>query len=894
MMIRRTLLILSAVLALLMASGAALLTGGQLAQTINWLLPTGWQVEIPEPLSTEWERATLPHFSLSYQQCPLLQVDHFKLQWSEPQQLSLANATLDYHCLQSLPSSDGQSETSPDAIQTILALLPDGEVVVEQLAWANLPVEMPQHLKPLLETPSEIRFAKNDEKLTAFIHQQAVRLEANFANGQLSAKIDYRPSEQEKYQLVLSADMGSDIMQLPKTLQAELSSSQLGTANLSWQANPAGNLQGNLKIQSQLQPENQLNFPFTFDYQSIMIEQGQFDWLVEQEIALRGFFTGKITPNRFVPNEFFPIKTALRLSLLSENDRGKGNVVLNSPDGEWLAERFNLPINIHGNVKQGNFILYSAVPLAVNGTYSDPTLRFLPSALLRMTGKERFLTIDDLRFPLAGIRVDKNGINGRLQAIFRGESPDFKQIELHLDGYAKDFKAGTGFINAEPTSSVSDRWQWRFWGGSTVNALNSRAKIAGRGDWQGIDIQLSEFSGQLDKVRQNGVKIPEVALNLLEPIRYRYPYNQLTGGLELTTNKVEFTYGGALEQPTAALNFSGELENLNLKGEVSAGKLGPIRLFARRTLAQEASHLAGKLYWLEQPANVFQSLFPFRSNWLITHGAIRGETAFSINAKTGLVAGGHFAIRNGAISLPNGELKGIEFSLPYQYKNNEFDIGVKKALDVRIAEINVGIPIRNAQMKVQGHYPYSRKRPLFLRQLSFDLLGGNLSVESLALPQRREAYLNLRDIQFEQILNLAQYHQIDLKGGFNATLPFWLNGKPCYICSGTFAQADSSRLNFTSQLLDAMKKSGYTEQILTYLVNDSTIDDLFGEIQLDEKGNMLLQSSLRMHLNEHQKAKINLNYNHKENIFELWKLINYGSQFEQNIEHSIYQQLDNR
>lgn len=92
-------------------------------------------------------------------------------------------------------------------------------------------------------------------------------------------------------------------------------------------------------------------------------------------------------------------------------------MVLNSPDGEWLAEHFNLPINIHGNVKQGNFILYSAVPLAVNGTYSDPTLRFLPSALLRMTGKERFLTIDDLRFPLAGIRVDKNGINGRLQTM---------------------------------------------------------------------------------------------------------------------------------------------------------------------------------------------------------------------------------------------------------------------------------------------------------------------------------------------------------------------------------------------------------------------------------------------------------------------------------------------
>ncbi|QIM62716.1 hypothetical protein A1D29_05085 [Pasteurellaceae bacterium Orientalotternb1] len=893
-MIRRTLLILSAVLAVIVVSGAALLTGGQLAQTINWLLPTGWQVEIPEPLSTEWERATLPHFSLSYQQCPLLQVDNVKLQWHEPQQLSLANATIDYHCLQSLPSNESQSETSPDTIQTILALLPDGEVAVEQLAWVNLPAEMSERLKPLLETPSEMRFAKNAEKLTAFVQQQAVRLAVNFANGQLSGKVDYQPSEQEKYQLAFSADVGNDIMQLPKTLQAELSSPQLGTANLSWQADSAGNLQGNLKMQSQLQPENQLNFPFTFDHQSVAIEQGRFDWAVNADIALRGFFTGKITPNRFKPNALFPIKTALRLSLLSENDRGKGNVVLNSPDGEWLAESFNLPINIHGNVKQGNFILYSAVPLAVNGSYADPTLRFLPSALLRMTGKERFLTIDDLRFPLAGIRLDKNGINGRLQAIFRGESPDFKQIELHLDGYAKDFKAGADFANSERISADSDRWQWRFWGGSTVKALNSRAKMAGRGDWQGEDIQLSEFSGQLDKIHQNGVKIPEIALNLLEPIRYRYPYHQLTGGLALTTNKAEFAYGGELEQPTATLNFNGELENLHLKGEISAGKLGPIRLFARRTLTQDASHLAGKLYWLEQPANVFQSLFPFRSNWLITHGTIRGETAFSANAKTGVMAGGHFAIHNGAISLPNGELKGIVFSLPYQLKNQQIILGRKQAVEVNIAEINLGVPLRNAKVKVQGHLPYSAKTPLFLRELRVELLGGELNVAQFALPQRQVAYLNLRHIQFEQMLQLAQYHQMDLKGAVNATLPFWLSGKPCYICGGTFAQAERSRLKFTDELLNAMKKSGYTEQLLTYLVNDSQIDQLFGNIDLAQNGEMVLTSSLKMQLNEHQQAKINLNYRHQENMFDLWKLINYGSQFEQNIEHSIYQQLDNR
>ena len=91
-----------------------------------------------------------------------------------------------------------------------------------------------------------------------------------------------------------------------------------------------------------------------------------------------------------------------------------------------------------------------------------------------------------------------------------------------------------------------------------------------------------------------------------------------------------------------------------------------------------------------------------------------------------------------------------------------------------------------------------------------------------------------------------------------------------------------------------MKQSGYTEQILTYLVNDSHIDELQAKVNLSTEGNMHLKTALKMHLSEHQKAKINLNYQHQENLFDLWKLINYGSQVEQNIEHSIYQQLDKR
>ena len=908
-MIRRALLIIAAALAVIVASGAALLTGGQLAQTLNWLLPNDWRVAIPEQLNADWHKVTLPQFSLSYQHCPLLVADNFGVQWLDEQRISLTKAILDYHCLTLLPSSEN-SDSSPDSLKAILALIPDGEAAVEQLVWTNLPDSLNPRLKQLLESPSEVRFAKNSQKLTAYLKQQAVTFSGNFANAQLTGELHYQPTAQERHQLQIEAAIADEIFRLPANLKAayqwdflenspqkaEAEAWQQGNATLHWQTNSAGNLQGELSAQSQLQPDNQLQFPFTFDRQSLAVEQGKFAWALSNDFALRGFFTGKITPNSFQPDQLFPIKTALRLSLLSENAKGKGNVVLNSPEGEWRAADFQLPFNVHGNVKQGNFILYSAVPLDLSGEYHNPTLRFLPTALLRVTGKERFLTIDDLRFPLAGIRIDKHGIDGRLQAIFRGESPDFKQIELHLDGYANDFKAGAGdfFADAEPKVANGDRWQWRFWGNSQFQPLKTKLLLAGRGHWQQQLVQLSEFNGELGKIVQDGVQIPHISLNLSEPIVYAYAKNLLKGGLKLDAPKAAFRYGGELEKPQAALQFTGALENLNLKGEVSSGKLGPIRLFARRTLNNEMSNMLGRLYWQEQPANVFQSLFPFRSNWVITNGTIRGETAFSANAKTGLVAGGHFAIRNGALSLPSGDLKGIEFSLPYQLKNNQLALGQKKAVEVRIAELNLGVPLRNAKMQVRGHLPYSAKRPLFLRELSVELLGGELNVERFALPQREVAYLNLRNIHLEQILALAQYHQLDLRGQINATLPFWLSGKPCYICDGSFAQAVTSQLKFTPALLEAMKKSGYTEQILTYLVNDSHIDSLFGNVELGSHGEMLLTSSLQMHLAEHQKARINLNYRHQENMFELWKLINYGSQFEQNIEHSIYQKLDNR
>ncbi len=887
-----------------MAGVVLLLSSTQLTSTINYVLPSGWKIHIPQGIEPHWHHARLPQFTLYYQDCPIVSAEDLTLQWQNEHAVRLNQATVDYACFSLFPKTEKSQSDPSQQIKTLLALLPEGKAEIQALTWKNLPDDMHDRLKALLDSPSEIKVTLFQRKLSAHVKQQAVGFEANFANRQLTVHLNYQPSNDEKHTAEISTELDERLWALPTKVSlnyqwhlpehflTEPSLAQ-GHSTLTWQKQ-GNQLQGQWQLASAIQTANQLNLPFQFDFNSLKIEQGRVNWQIGDDIPLNAFITTTITPNRFEADNLYPIQTALRVSLLTQSEKGKGNIVISSPQGEIQADSLTFPLQITGNIKRGDYILYSSIPLDLRGKFDDLTLRFLQGSLLRLTGTERFLTINDLRFPLAGITVDKHGINGRLQAIFRGESPDFKHIEMRLDGFANNFKAGALDFFQDPSdpAAVKDQWNWRFWGNSQINALNRPLAVSGRGLWHQDLVQLSEFSGNLTQIRQNGVHIPNTELKLSEPINFDYAKFHLTGGVKLSSPQVNFDYGGVLEQPTANVNFYGEVENLNFRGEVTANKLGPIKLFARRKLTKNASDLIGKLYWSEQPANVFQSLFPFRNQWVITNGTIKGETAFSANAARGLAAGGHFAIRNGAVSLPSGEINGIDFSLPYRYKNNEVDIGLKKALDVTIDEVNIGVPMTNVKVKIQGHIPYSKRKPLYLRELSLQLLDGQLKVEHFALPQTQPAYLNLYGIQFERILELAQYHQLELTGKVNGVFPFWLSGKPCYICNGTLTQAEKSYLKLTPDLLKAINQGGYTEQILAYMVNKSEIDDFSATVNLNGKGDMDLSAQIHSRLTEHQQAKVNLNYHHKENMFDLWKLINYGSQFEQNIEHSIYQQLD--
>ncbi|WP_117471568.1 YdbH family protein [Mannheimia granulomatis] len=902
-MMKRTLGILGILAVMLMTAIAVLMSGSMLGTTLNWLLPKGWQIQLTKGLTPGWQKASLPYFKLSYQNCPLISVDNSAVTWIKKQHLSIENIKIDYQCLPQLLQT--QSNHSGTSLKALLALIPNGEASIHALTWVNLPENLSPRLTTLLSKPTAFHIASLNQSITASLQQQAVKFSANFANEQLNTELTYRPNEKEQHKLNFSAQLKDDLSQLPPQLSAKYqwqlsdeiisnAALQNGTSTLTWQQNTAQQLEGNWQLNLASSENDKFDFPFLFDGKNLEIKQGRFDWSLIEQFPFHGFISAKFTPETLQLENLFPIKTAVRISLLSQNRWGKGNIVISSEGGEVNQESLTLPIRLTGNIKHGNFILYSSIPLDLQGKFDDLRLKFLPSSLLRLTGKERYLTIEDLRFPLAGLQVDKYGIHGRLYAILKGESPDFKNINFHLDGYANNFKAGAldFFQNAPQLALLQDNWSWRIWGNSTLKAFNSKVNLNGRGQWHKNSIQLTEFKGDLSEIKLDDTIIPKTELTLNDTIKFDTTQNTLKGEIKLKSPEIRFSYGGNLPKPEAKLAFNGRTENLNFKGIINTTELGPLKLFARRQLTEQSSQIVGKLYWPEQSARGFQPLFPFRSQWIIKQGTIRGETAFSASIKNGLIAGGHLAIRNGGISLPNGEATGIEFALPYRYRDGHFHFGVKKPIAVNIAQIKLGdLALDKISMKINGYYPYNKTKPLNLNELTFKLFGGNLNIKRFSLPQTELAYLNLERIDFEELLNFIQYQQIDLKGKANATLPFWLSGKPCYICDGLLTQAQTSYLTFTPELLAAMGNSGYTEQILLHLVDKSKINDFRSLINVGPSGDLVLDGKLKLSSNQGE-SKVNLNYNHRENMFDLWDLINYGSQFEQKLENYLYQKLE--
>lgn len=903
---KKYLLVLISLFILLIGGGAVwLFQYDGIQKSINHFLPSGYSLTIKSQPHFSRQGISIDEAHLSYQSCTLAKFNGTQIDFTQ-REINVDQLKLDPNCVEINTTDVNQSEqdqtNSPTLtwLNQLIAKIPEGKIQVSHLSM-TAPKRLPfAKLQDLFDSDMQLILTNHQQQLTFYLETASseviqAKLQLQLEKEQVRLQMNYISESQQQHELSGDIHLDENLVNIPKEIvlnyQWNVENTLLPNGKILLQGN-----QENFRLQlleyQDDEWQERILLPVRFSKGVLSIEQAQVKWAKYLPQPLNAFLNLQLGSETQPTQQGFPLPINFRLSLLTEGNKGKGLVVLQGTEGIITTDKIQLPLQMNGEIKVDDTIFYSRLPMQLSGGLEDWTLRFLSGALLRMQGKTPYINLKELRLPLAGIMIDQYGINGRLNAILRGDTPQLSDIDLHLAGQANQFIAGlVSVFNIQNTdllitdeANLANHWQWRLWGNANSRSLGTRLKISGQGNWHNDNIRVQQLNANLDPFKLGGTNLKRSYFELTQPIEWQYKAQMIQGGGTLYNQEVRFDYGGRLHQPKINLDFNGkDLKNINFKGSISAGGLGPVNLFA----SYRNQTLRGNLYWLKQATTVFQSLFPEHWKWLLQKGSIIGQTSFSAHADTGLIAGGHFNLQQVDIALPNGKIEGINFAIPYRYQQQSILLGANQPLTVSIERIDYNnILFENLAVKVQGHYPWHRRSPLRLEALSLNLFDGELSVNQFLLPQTKPAYLVLKDIDLARVIEALHYEQAQLTGKLKAKFPFWIENSSCIICHGIIEQQNQWRVKLSEKLVEQLRrKGGMTENILLNLLATLYIDDSSMTIDLSQQGEMRLDAKLKAH--NDTENKINLNYNHKENFFDLWRSIAFGSKLKQNLEYKV-------
>ncbi len=891
-----------------LAVGLLAISPSNVEWAVNYFLGQEISIKIAEKTKVSATDANLSSFMVNLNNptaCPLVQLQNIQVKWWDSRSLRAEKAIVDYACILQIPTSDEQTESQLD-LTALLASLPDMDIEIADLQFINTEEVTSPVVQQLLQSQLSTKVIYQGQKLTLEAmgneaENNLFQLNATLVNQQLTGNLSYQPQAEQQHQLDFQTTLQHNLFDIPKqgklNLHWQRDDLPLNKANLSlqWQDN-----QGELILQDIEHQQQILNVPFSVTENQLQIEKSQFYWDISAlEQPMRGVVNLTLRKNS---ENWLPLDLDMRLSLFSSGEAGKGNIVIYGTNGTIGKEKINIPLQAHGNVKYDQSIAYVDAVFDVRGDENDLFALFKEKSTLRVNWKEPDANMN-VRVPLADVIIGKYGVGGRLQAFLQGNTAQFADLDLHLDGQANQFIAGVTSLFSLRTTAIwrngeilssddSNWWKWNFKGKAIVKALKSTINVNGKGAWQSDRVEIQQLQANMGQFHTSGIHVPKIDLSLKDTLRWYYEEHKLQGLLQAKIPEVRLDYGGHLLNPILDLGIDGtHIKDFNLSGNMTAGSLGPIKLFAH----YRHDELVGRVYWLEQSAKVFQPLFPQKWEWEILKGTIKGQTDFDVSTERGLQMGGHFSIHQGEIAFPDGELRGIAFALPYRYVNDRVEL-VKNPVQVSINYLKSGVLVaENLSVKVQGYYPYTKKRPLTLSELKLNMLGGEVSVNKFALPQQKIANVQLHNIDLSQALTMAEYTQVGLTGRVNATFPFWLENANCIICHGEITKTDNQDVNLKlgPELVKGLKSGGLTEGILADVVSEMNLQNLTASVNLEPNGMLKLSSNIKgYNPTKRNKNPITLNYNHQENVYELWNMINYGSTFEQNLEYDLYQKLN--
>ncbi len=824
----------------------------------NWLptlagiwLPQGTRIAMEASPRLSRGAIIIPDLRYLAGECELASLKHARLSHPSRWRLHVNELTLNPECMSKIPAGDS-SPAAPRTLAQWQALLPYTLLTIDKV-----------NVTPWQQFTGALR-----------VSLTPARQEVHYSGPLLTVDANLKGQTLELQQLKISAFEGMEPIELVGTFTLPLvpdglpEQGRITTAlRIPQEPEPVNAVldwhedQGTFTLRKAGEGEPLVSLPWTISQNIFEINGGQWSWPY-QGFPLRGGIALRVDDWR---KGLENATVSGRMNVVTQGRAGKGNAVLNIGPGKLSMTNSALPLQLTGEAKQGELVFYAVLPGELSGALTDPQLLFRPGALLRSRGRViDALDIDEIRWPLAGVRLTQKGVDGRLQAIVRAHENEMGNLVLHLDGKADNFLPDAGL------------WQWRYWGNGAFTPMNARWDVSGKGEWRDDVIELTSLSTGFDKLQYGSMQMDKPRLVLEKPVRWQRAeeHSSFTGALSLDAGSTTFTGGSAL--PASTLKFSVNGENpssFQFRGDLHAGKIGPVRVMGR----WDGERLRGNAWWPQQALTVFQPLIPPDWKLDLKDGTLYAQIAFSAASGQGFEAGGHGVVKGGSAWLPDNQINGVDFVLPFRFGNSAWHLGTHGPVTLRIGEVKNQVSAQNVTADLEGWYPWSDTQPLTLSNVSVDILGGKILMQQLRMPQRDAALLRLQDISTSELITAINPKQFTVSGRVTGALPLWLNHPQWIIKDGWITNPGPLTFRMDKDMADAIVANNMAAGAAINWLRYMEISRSWTKINLDNLGVVTMSASVTgiSHV-EDKKNTVNLNYTHQENLFTLWRSLRFG------------------
>jgi hypothetical protein len=350
----------------------------------------------------------------------------------------------------------------------------------------------------------------------------------------------------------------------------------------------------------------------------------------------------------------------------------------------------------------------------------------------------------------------------------------------------------------------------------------------------------------------------------------------------------ELTVAGRPERLALSLRIDRTEDGLAWSGEASAaGGLGPVRAAGHWS----GGVLTGRATLERQALRALQPLLPPTLPVELQAGRadLEADLSWSRASPSDLRVTGELRVADGRVAMAHAAGQGVDLRLPFDYSSGVLRIGTGQAARLRAERVTAAVDAEAVGVRASGNWPWTARRPLRIEDLRLQLLGGEVTLERLRLPQGAEpALLRLRGIDLEQVSALYGHAGVGLAGVVEADLPLHLDDATRVVTGGQVRNAGPLRLRLTdAAALEAFQAGNPALAQAADWLSDLHVDRLEGTVNLLRDGTLLLEATVEGRNPARGERAVRLNYRHEENLLHLVQSLRIGTDLSRRIEEGL-------